>query len=109
MFLADSRSIFRTPGFCAKMQKATSLSMENWNGEDSFEASKIVVDDTGAYTRHFIATPDGFVVEAASSTEAGDTYIAAAGTFEKKRVVKNFLRVINPRLNNLVKAREYHV
>ncbi len=48
-------------------------------GEDSIEASKIVVDDSGVYGGRFFATQEGFVVEGMVADDEGVDYVAAVG------------------------------
>jgi uncharacterized membrane protein len=51
-------------------------------GEDSLQAGKIVVDDSGVYGARFFATQEGFVVEGLSATDEGVDYVAAVGLLE---------------------------
>jgi uncharacterized membrane protein len=53
-------------------------------GEDSVEASKIVVDDSGVYGGRFFATQDGFVVEGLAADEEGVEHFVAAGLLEEE-------------------------
>jgi uncharacterized membrane protein len=53
-------------------------------GEDSVEAGKIVVDDSGVYGGRFLATEDGFVVEGLAADDEGVEYLAAAGVVEEE-------------------------
>ena len=53
-------------------------------GEDSVEASKIAVDDSGVYGERFFATKDGFVVEGMAADEEGVEHFIAAGLIEEE-------------------------
>lgn len=53
-------------------------------GEDSLEASKIVVDDSGAYGGRFFATKEGFLVEGLAANQDGVEHIIAAGLLEEE-------------------------
>jgi uncharacterized membrane protein len=53
-------------------------------GEDSVEAGKIVVDDSGVYGGRFFATEDGFVVEGLAADDEGVDYVLGAGLVEEE-------------------------
>jgi uncharacterized membrane protein len=53
-------------------------------GEDSVEAGKIVVDDSGVYGGRFFATEDGFVVEGLAADDEGVDYLVGAGVVEEE-------------------------
>jgi hypothetical protein len=53
-------------------------------GEDSVEAGKIVVDDSGVYGGRFFATEDGFVVEGLAADDEGVDYLIGAGVVEEE-------------------------
>lgn len=53
-------------------------------GEDSVEAGRIVVDDSGVYGGRFFATEDGFVVEGLAADDEGVDYLIGAGLVEEE-------------------------
>lgn len=53
-------------------------------GEDEVEAGALVVDDTGAYGRRFVATQDGFAVEEMAVTDEGIEDVLIVGVPEEE-------------------------
>jgi uncharacterized membrane protein len=54
-------------------------------GEDSLDASQVVVDDSGAYGGRFVATKDGFAVVAMEATDEGVTVAGLAASVDEEK------------------------